>query len=62
MQFSVFIVIVLMLATLGVLIAGLVVMARGGAVNKKWSNKLMTYRVFLQAATVLALVFFLANK
>lgn len=50
-----------MLATLASLVVGLIVMAKGGEVNKKYSNKLMSYRVWLQAATILALVFFLAK-
>lgn len=62
MNISAVIVIILMLATLGVLVAGLVVMARGGEINKKWSNKLMAYRVWLQAATIFALVLFIMNK
>lgn len=53
------IILVLMLATLGVLVTGLVVMVRGGEANRKHSTKLMSYRVYLQAATVLALVCFL---
>lgn len=61
MGFGAVIVIVLMLATLGVLIAGLVVMGKGGETNKKWANKLMSYRVWLQALTVLALVALLAT-
>jgi hypothetical protein len=62
MNFSAIIVIVLMLATLAALIAGLVVMARGGEVNKKWANKLMSYRVWLQGATILALATLIATK
>ena len=62
MSISGAIVIILMLATLGVLIAGLVVMVRGGETNKKWANKLMSYRVLLQAATVFALILLLMTK
>ena len=61
MKFSVILVIVLMLATLGVLVAGLIVMARGGEVNKKHANKLMSYRVWLQGATILALAFLIMD-
>ncbi len=50
-----------MLATLGVLVAGLIVMARGGEVNKKHANKLMSYRVWLQGATILALAFLIMD-
>jgi hypothetical protein len=62
MSISGIIVIVLMLATLGVLVTGLVVMARGGEANKKWSVKLMSWRVYLQAATIAALVLFISTK
>ena len=49
-----------MVATLGVLFAGLLVMARGGEASRKYSNVLMRWRVILQAlAVVLLLAFFL---
>lgn len=38
------------------LLAGLVVMARGGEVAKKYSNKLMQLRVVLQAIAVLIIL------
>jgi Hypoxia induced protein conserved region len=41
-----------LLATFGVLVAGMVGMARGGG-NPQRSNKLMQYRVILQAVTLL---------
>lgn len=59
-------VVILSLATLGVLIAGIVTMARGGKTNDGdagdakanglLQNKLMTYRIYLQAAAVIVLV------
>lgn len=56
------IVLILMVATLVVLIIGLILMAIGGDINKKHSNKLMTLRVALQAAAIIMLMvmFFLA--
>jgi ABC-type Fe3+-siderophore transport system permease subunit len=39
--------------TLGVLFAGLFVMARGGEVNRKYGNKLMRARVIAQGVAVL---------
>lgn len=42
----------MMLATLGVLFAGLLGLARGGG-DPRRSNKLMQWRVFLQAGTLL---------
>ena len=46
---------VALLMTLGVLFAGLVVMARGGETSRKYSNKLMRWRVICQG---IALVIF----
>ncbi len=54
----------LMLAVVGVLLAGVVLMGAGGAANKKYGNKLMMARVSLQglALLVLALLFLMGNK
>ena len=56
--------IVAMMATLGVLFAGLFVMARGGEVNKKYGNVLMRWRVILQfsALVVLGLILLAAGR
>lgn len=43
---------ILMFATLGVLIAGIIGMVRGGG-DPRRSNKLMQYRVLLQGAALL---------
>ena len=48
----VFLVLLFMGITLLVLIAGLVVMIKGGKVNKKWGNKLMVLRVAAQAIAI----------
>lgn len=48
-------ILVLMLATVAVLVVGIVLMARGGEANAKYSNKLMSLRVVLQGATLLLL-------
>jgi len=54
------ILIILALVTVAaILIAGLVVMAIGGEVAGKWSNKLMRYRVLAQGIAVLALLLIL---
>jgi hypothetical protein len=45
-------IVLLMLATLGVLIAGMVGMVRGGG-DPRRSNKLMRWRVILQGAAIL---------
>lgn len=47
------------LATLGVLGAGMIVMARGGEVAHKWSNRLMRWRVVAQAVTIVLIVAFI---
>lgn len=44
-----------MIGTVVVLVLGLFAMARGGAFNDKWANRLMRYRVLFQG---LALLFF----
>lgn len=43
--------------TVAVLAFGLITMARGGDFNRRWSNKLMRYRILFQFA---ALVIFAA--
>ena len=48
--------IVAMVATLAVVIVGVVSMARGGAFNKRNANRLMRLRVILQAAALACFV------
>ena len=51
-----------MLATLGVLVVGVVGFLRGGAFNEKYGNRLMRARVILQfVALVLLAILFLAH-
>ncbi len=45
-------IVIAMIATLGVLITGVIGMARGGDFNRKNSNRLMRARVALQAVAV----------
>lgn len=54
---------VLTIITLLVLITGIVVMTKGGELNKKYANKIMILRVAFQLAAVLILggVYFLAK-
>ena len=57
------IVLIFMLATLGVLVVGIISMMRGGGSDKKNSVKLMNLRVWLQAATIALLgIMFLMSK
>ena len=54
---------VLMVAVAIALVVGLAVMIRGGATNEKYGNKLMMWRVGLQAAALAVLgVLFLISK
>ncbi len=43
-------------ATLAVLMAGVITMARGGEFNQKYGNRLMRWRVILQGAALVLLV------
>lgn len=45
-----------MLAVLTVLLAGVVVMARGGEFNRRWGNVLMRWRVLLQLVAIVLIV------
>lgn len=52
-----------LLALIGVLVAGLVLMGMGGELNLKYGNRLMVARVWLQGISlmVLALMFAMAK-
>ena len=52
------------ITTLGVLFAGLFVMARGGETNRKYGNKLMRWRIVAQGVALLmfALAMLLRDK
>lgn len=63
MSLGYIIIAVLMLALVVVLVSGVVLMGVGGETNKKYSNRLMVARVWLQALVLIALaVMFLAGK
>ena len=49
---SAIIIVIAMVATLGVLLVGVISMARGGKFNRNNANKLMRARVALQALAV----------
>ena len=55
------ILILLMLCVLLILVTGLVVMVKGGTMNKQWGNRLMVMRVGLQAITILLLFLLFAQ-
>ncbi len=48
-----------LIATLGVLFAGALVMARGGELNRKYGNKLMRLRIAMQATAIVLFVLFM---
>jgi len=52
-----YIVVVLMLVTFGVLIAGIALMATGGDTNRKYGNSLMFSRVGMQGLVLLMVTF-----
>ena len=52
--------VICLLALVSVLIWGVVTMGIGGKYNSKWANKIMRYRVFLQAIALLVFVVILA--
>ena len=58
---SFYLIIGLMLLTLGILLAGLFVMLKGGKLNEKYGNRLMVARVIAQATTVILLVLLFAH-
>ncbi len=56
-------IVIALVATLAVLLAGVVAMLRGGAFNAKYGNKLMRARIAMQALAVgLMFVFYLINR
>ena len=61
--FSIVLIVVAMLTTLGVLFAGLIAMARGGEFNRKHGNRLMRWRVMAQfTAIVIFAIAMLINQ
>jgi hypothetical protein len=51
-----------MLAVVASLVIGLVVMTKGGEVNKKYSNKLMQARVTLQGLAIVLFILAVLTK
>ncbi|MTJ83079.1 MAG: twin transmembrane helix small protein [Telmatospirillum sp.] len=52
-----------LLAVVGVLITGVVIFARGGEADRRWSNRLMNLRVATQfLAVLLLLILMLAHR
>ena len=52
--------IISLIALVIVLFWGVITMGIGGKYNSKWSNKIMRYRVILQAAAILIFVILLS--
>ena len=62
MTFVFILLILTMLGVLGVLVTGIFLMARGGEANKKYSNKLMQARIYLQGAALLLFALLILMK
>ncbi len=64
MSFGQIIVLIALLITLGILLTGVIGMARGGEFNQKYGNKLMRMRVISQftALMLMLLLAFLSGK
>lgn len=56
MTFLMALAIIGLIVTLGILIAGVIVMGRGGEVNRKWGNKLMRARVISQFMVLIFII------
>lgn len=63
MSIAVTILIILLLAVFMVMVAGVVLMGKGGEKNKKYANKFMMARVWFQglALVMIAVIYFLAG-
>lgn len=51
-----------MAAVVGVLVAGIVIMSKGGELNKKYGNRLMQARVILQGITLAFFLLTIASR
>lgn len=61
MSMGYYVIAILLLATLGVMIAGVVLMGIGGKRNARYANQLMVARVTLQGMSLLAIAFVMAS-
>ena len=51
-----YLILLVLFAVLIVLFIGIISMLKGGEFNKRWSNKLMRARVFLQALAIILIL------
>jgi len=58
MSFAQIIVLIALMVTLGILLVGVIGMARGGEFNAKYGNKLMRARIIAQFTVLFLLVIF----
>ena len=58
MSFAQIIVLIALMVTLGILLVGIIGMARGGEFNAKYGNKLMRARIIAQFTVLILLVIF----
>ncbi len=63
MSIAVIILVILLFAVFVVMVAGVVLMGKGGEKNKKYANKFMMARVWFQGLALLAIlaIYFLAG-
>ena len=52
-----YLIVIFSILTIMTLVTGVVLMARGGKLNEKYSTKLMSLRVFFQAIVITLLLF-----
>jgi hypothetical protein len=62
MSFVAILLFIAMLATFGVMATGIFLMAKGGEANTKHGNKLMQWRVLLQAVSLALLAVLILSK
>lgn len=62
--FAIFLMVVAMIMTVGILFAGIFSMTKGGEFNNRWGNKLMRMRVIMQmvAIALFAIAMFMLKK
>jgi len=62
MSFLIILLFIAMVATFLVMMAGIILMARGGEVNNRYGNRLMQTRVLLQGISLALLAILLISK
>ncbi|MCH7630776.1 MAG: twin transmembrane helix small protein [Proteobacteria bacterium] len=58
MSFAQIVVLIALMVTLGILLTGVISMARGGEFNEKYGNKLMRMRIISQLTALILIAIF----